>query len=150
MQQSVLVRRAVIAVFAMLSLTTALPAQDAVAKEIMKLEDQWAIATITKSGATIGKMLAEDFTFVSPMGVLSGKAQAIAEANKDTTHYSAGANGDYKVRIYGNTVVITGVFRVTKQNAKKNMKESYRWTDTWIKQADGRWLCVATQSAQMK
>lgn len=150
MQQHVFAVRAVSVAFAALSLATALPAQDAVAKEIMKLEDQWAIASITKGGATIGKMLAEDFTFVSPTGVLTGKAQAIAEANKDTTHYSAGANSDYKVRIYGNTVVITGVFRVTKQSGKKNVKESYRWTDTWIKQADGRWLCVATQSSQMK
>lgn len=137
---------------ALLAVSTAvgLPAQDAVAKELMKLEDQWGAASLKRDGATVGRMLSEDFLSFSGKGVVNTKATLVASINSDTTQYVSGANSAYQVKVHGNTAVIIGVWTATTKTAKGNSTHAYAWTDTWMKQADGRWLCIASQATQVK
>ena len=125
-------------------------AQDAVAKQIMALEDSWGATQMKRDGATVGKMLLDDFTFTAPDGSVFNKAQLIADISGSKTEYVSGANSDYKVRVHGNTAVITGLWTATVKTAKGTEVRRYRWTDTWMKQTDGKWLCLAGQSAAVK
>ena len=126
---------------------TALPAQDAVAKQLMGFEDQWGAASLKRDGATIGRMLADDFTFVRPDGSSADKAKTVADVNNDTKQYVSGKNTDYKVRVYGDAAVITGLWTVMSKAETGTVTRRIRWTDIWVRQGDGRWLCVAGQSA---
>jgi ketosteroid isomerase-like protein len=150
MQQQALVRRAILALLASLSLAAALPAQDVVAKELMKLEDQWGAASIKRDGAAVGKMLSDDFLSFTDKGVVSSKALIVKSINGDTAQYASGANAKYQVKVHGNTAVIIGVWTATSKGVKGNVTNAFAWTDTWMKQADGRWLCIASQSTQVK
>lgn len=137
---------------ALLAVSTAvgLPAQDAVAKELMKLEDQWGAAILKRDGASVGRMLSDNFLSITDKGVANTKATLVASVNSDTSQYVSGANSGYQVKVHGNTAVIIGVWTATTKTAKGTAKRAYAWTDTWIMQADGRWLCVASQATQVK
>jgi hypothetical protein len=46
-------------------------------------------------------------------------------------------------------VEITGIWKVTKKAKAGTVSERWLWTDTWVKGADGNWLCVAGQSMRL-
>ena len=144
------VRRLAAVAVAVMSFAAVLPAQDVVAKELMKLEDQWGVASIKRDGATVAKMISDDFLSFTYKGVVNTKASLIKGINADTAQYVSGANGSYQVKVHGNTAIIIGVWTATTKGAKGNETHSYAWTDTWMKQADGKWLCIASQSTQVK
>jgi ketosteroid isomerase-like protein len=56
-----------------------------------------------------------------------------------------------KVTVYGNTAIATGAWAgkgVDGDGSKIDRHE--RWTDTWLKGADGKWQCVASQQTEAK
>jgi len=146
MQQFTRVRRFIVAAVTVLS-AGALPAQDAVARQIMAFEDRWGAASLKRDGAAVEKMLAGDFMYFRPDGSRADKGKTVADVNNDTRQYVSGKNTNYTVRVYGKAAVITGLWTVTSKAEKGNLTRRIRWTDVWIKQDDDRWLCVAGQSA---
>ena len=120
--------------------------QDTAGQAVAKLESAWAAAEVKHDAATIGKLLSDDFTFVLPDGAMATKAQLLKQIAADTTSVLSGGNTEYQPRVYGNTVVITGLFTATVKTKTGTELRRYRWTDTWIKGSDGQWKCVAAQS----
>ena len=149
MSYTAFIRRAVAVGFVSMSVAALLPAQDA-AKDVTKLEEQWIAFSLKKDGAGLGKMLADDFMGITSEGKLVDKAWSVKDVATDTTHYVAMTYSDLKAHVYGNTVVIRGITNVTLKGAKGDVKRRNAWTDTWVKQADGKWLCVASQSSTVK
>jgi len=47
------------------------------------------------------------------------------------------------------TAIIVGPVTGLVKTATGTETRRSAWTDTWIKQADGQWLCVASQSARL-
>ena len=119
---------------------------EATARELMRLEDAWGAAQMRRDGGAVGRMLMGDFAFTGPDGSRLTKAQLVVDIIGSRTVYVAGANSEYRVRAHGGAAVITGLWTATVRTAKGVEVRRYRWTDTWIKQADGRWLCLAGQS----
>jgi len=122
-------------------------AQDAVTKELLRLEDVWGKAEAAKDGATVGRLLSEDFVITLPDGTMPDKAKYIELINTSQTEYISAGDTDRKVRVYGSAAVVTGLWTETVRTERGNTTSRYRWTALWIKQADARWLCVAGQSA---
>ena len=57
--------------------------------------------------------------------------------------------GDMKVRVLGDTAVVTGSDdEVTMTNGNKS-SDHYVWTDVFVKR-NGKWLAVASQTALIK
>jgi len=143
------IRRAISVTLVSLTLAGVLPAQD-VAKELMKLEDQWGAASIKRDGATVAKMLSDNYLAMYDNGQPSSKQKLVASINGDTTHYISGTNSGFQVKVHGNTAVIVGVWTAVTKGAKGNVTQKGAWTDTWMKQPDGKWLCIASQSTPVK
>lgn len=127
--------------------STPLAAQDAVVKEICRLEDSWQAAEVRKDGAAVGQLLAEGFLFTAPDGTLLSRSQLIQVVSTSKTEHIAEVGSNYQVKVYENTAVIHGIVTVVDRVEGAVHTERLRWTDTWVKQADGRWRCVAAQSA---
>jgi ketosteroid isomerase-like protein len=55
------------------------------------------------------------------------------------------------VRVSAELIIATGTF-IGKgtSGAGKPLDERERFTDTWVKMADGKWLCVATHTSPLK
>jgi len=136
------------------SLLFALPsanalAQDAVSKELMRLEDVWAAAAVKKDGPAVGKLLSNQFLSFNTEGKLMDRAAVIKEVSEDKEQYVFGSNSNYNVRSFGDTAVIVGVWTAVVRTATGNETRRNAWTDTWMKQADGQWLCIASQSTRL-
>jgi ketosteroid isomerase-like protein len=131
------------------ALAAPLRAEDAVTQELHRLEDAWGKAEMAKDGDALGRLLAEDFVAIGPDGATASKAEYVAsiKANKET--YVSGEDTDRKVRVYGNAAVDTGLWTETLKEGNDVVSSRYRWTSVWIKQADGRWLCVTMQTLRV-
>ena len=125
-------------------------AQDAVSKELMRLEDLWAAAAMKKDGAAVGKLLSDQFLSFDREGKLMDKAAVITGVNEDKEQYVFGSNSNYKVQAFGDTAVIVGVWTAVVQTATGSETRRNAWTDTWMKQANGQWLCIASQSTRLE
>jgi TonB family protein len=125
-------------------------AQDALSKELMRLEDLWAAAAMKKDGAAVGKLLSDQFLSFDREGKLMDKAGVIKGVSEDKEQYLSGSNSNYKVQSFGDTAVIVGVWTAVVQTATGSETRRNAWTDTWMKQADGQWLCIASQSTRLE
>jgi ketosteroid isomerase-like protein len=54
-----------------------------------------------------------------------------------------------KVRVFGDTAVVTGTDDETTTADGKKSTGHYVWTDVFVKR-NGKWLAVASQTAQVK
>jgi len=129
---------------------TRLIAQDAaVVKELSRLEDVWAAASVKKDGAAVGRLLASGFLSMGDDGRVLDKAAMIQAVNTDKETYVSGSNSGYKVQVFGNTAIIVGTFATVVKTASGTETRRWAWTDTWMKQTDGQWLCIASQATRL-
>ena len=122
-------------------------AQADVAKEITRLEDSWAVAQVKHDGVALAAMISDDCTMGEWDGKLMNKAEAIADIKDPKKQYVSVVNSENKVTVKGGTALVTGIWTETLKGAKGNEVKRYRYTDTWMKQPDGKWLYVGGQSA---
>ena len=127
-----------------------LAAQDApVVKELSRLEDGWAAAFMKKDGAAVGRLLSPRFLSLSDDGRTMDRATLIQEVNNDKETYVSASNSGYKVQVFGETAIIIGTFTAVVKTAAGTETRRWAWTDTWMKQTGGQWLCIASQSARL-
>ncbi len=81
--------------------------------------------------------------------VFAGKDAVLADAKSYT--WSSVEYTDLKVTVFGHTAIATGTVIAKGTNAAgKPLADRVRFTDTWVKMANGRWLCVATHDSLVK
>src|SRR5512135_1975765 len=136
-------------VLAATALTAPLRAQDAVTKELLRLEDAWGKAEMAKDGDALGRLLAEDYVGIGPDGGVTNKADYVASIKASKETYVSGKDTDRRVRVYGNAAVDTGLWTETLKTGSGTATSRYRWTSVWIRQVDGRWLCVTMQTVRV-
>jgi len=127
-------------------------AQDAaVTKELSRLEDMWGAAATKRDGAAVGRLVAPGFLSMDDtVGKVVDKATLIKDVNSLPDKYVSFTNGNYKVQVFGNTAVIVGTTAIVTKTPTGNATHRNAWTDTWMKQADGQWLCIASQAAHLE
>ena len=119
-------------------------AQSSVEDQIKKLETDRAAAVVKGDVAAIAAQTSEDYTLINANGELSGKAQTMDAIKTGNIKLTANELSDLKVRVYGNTAVVTG-----KANAKgvvggRELKGPVLFTRVYVKK-DGKWQSVAFQ-----
>lgn len=118
-------------------------------KTIAALEQQWAEAQRDGNPAAVAPLLADDFINTDTSGQTYGKDKLLS--NLKSGKWEQNAIGDVKVSGYGNTAIATGAWSgkgIDGDGTKIDRHE--RWTDTWIKMANGKWQCVASQQTEVK
>ena len=94
--------------------------------------------------AFLQKPFADEYLSTGSSGATYSKAQDLANVTSEGTSLTSFALTDLKVRVYGDTAVVTGL-NTTKSTFKgKDDSGAYRFTDVFVKR-DGRWQVVATQ-----
>jgi len=122
---------------------------DAVLKELSRLEDVWAAAIAKKDGAALDRLLSPRFLSMSDDGRVLDKAAAVQDLSSDKDSYVSVSNSGYKAQIMGDTAIIVGIFTAVVKAAGGNETRRWAWTDTWMKQPNGQWLCIASQSTRL-
>jgi predicted ester cyclase len=104
-----------------------------------------------KSGdlEAFSKMLADDFTYTDPKGVIHNKEVELNFIKNNFIVVQSATIKDQKVRIEGNTAIETGVLRYTYLDKGKPNDFSKRYTTTWIWRG-GRWQILADHASKVE
>jgi ketosteroid isomerase-like protein len=121
---------------------------ESVEQELIKLENEWADAWVKRDVAFFDRIIADDYTWTSPRGDVWTKAQDLALVKSGETVIKSWVLADMKVRVYGDTAVVTGRNTIKETYKGEDVSGQNRWTHTWVKRA-GRWQCVAAHSSEI-
>lgn len=128
--------------------TLPLQAQDSatVAKAVNDLELQWGASLSAGNWDAVATFLAPGYIMTAGDGKRLDAAAVLAGLRTSGNKYSTMTAGPYTVLVSGGTAVHFGeaTFSVTAKNGRVTRIHEV-WTDTWIRQPNGQWLCVATQ-----
>jgi ketosteroid isomerase-like protein len=114
-------------------------------KEILKIEDERIQAMQKGDTAVLDRIHADDYVYVNTRGQLHTKAQRLADYRSGVIEYLSLKQDDYRLHIYGDTVVMTGrASGAVKYHGKINRK-ARRFTNVYVKQG-GQWRLVAHQA----
>ena len=140
-----------VVVAAALSLVTigAVPARGqgagpSVEDQLKKMEKDRAAAVVKGDVATLEKLTSEDYTFINANGQLSDKATTMNGIKTGNIKLTANEISDLKVRVYGNTAVVTGKSDAKGTIGGRELKGLVLFTRVYVKK-NGRWQSVAFQ-----
>lgn len=94
------------------------------------------------------EFLTEDFTLTDASGTISTRADDIEIAKKGTIKYEVFENHDMKVRLYGDSAVVTGRTRVKGKAGENAFASEFQFTDTLVRRG-GRWQVAASHISKV-
>jgi Domain of unknown function (DUF4440) len=120
-------------------------AQAPVEKLLMQMERDWGNAQIKKDYAAVDKILAADWQGIDYDGQIVDKATYMAHMRSEQSTLQSEELSQMKVRVFGNTAVVTGRDTEKSTDRGKDSSGTYVWTDVFVLR-NGRWQVVASQS----
>jgi ketosteroid isomerase-like protein len=114
--------------------------------EIIALEHSWNQAELQHAPSALDLFLSDDFIITQPDGTLLNKEEFKKSIADKTYHYDMLTSGDFKVRILGDTAVVTGSYHEKGKDKRVPFERRGRFTDTWLFQK-GKWMCVASHDS---
>ena len=113
--------------------------------KIRALESAWNLAEEEKNISALDQMLAATFVYTEFDGSFSDKAEFLKTVKTSAPTSDQITNQNVAVALYGNTAVVTGIFKEKGIENGKPFARRGRFTDTWLNQ-NGVWLCIASQA----
>lgn len=112
-------------------------------KEVRKLERSWLDAYEKRDPVAMNTIVADDFTITFNDGSMQTKQQIVNSLKSPGATEMKFRTEDVRSRVYGDTVVLTGiVISEWKQNGLP-MSDRSRYTDTYVRR-NGKWQVVAS------
>ncbi len=125
------------------------PKDSTVEQALIKLENDWNDASVKRDVVVLGRILADDYIFTDPDGVMWTKAQNLEMLKSGEDVVTSAVASDMKVRVYANAAIVTGRNTVKEMLKGKDISGKYAYTDTWVKRPGG-WECVATHASRLE
>ncbi len=116
--------------------------------ELIRLEKDWAQAIVQNDAEAIGRFMADDWTIVGSDGNVSDKATFLRLVKSGTLTHDVMEADDIKVRVYGDTAVITARGVSGGNYCGHAFREVERVSDVYVRQ-DGQWRCVLTHLSRI-
>src|SRR5215475_2459729 len=122
------------------------PAEDA--KAVTALDTKYQAAVKSNDAATMDQILADDFTLVNGRGKVSSKTDLIESARKKEVTYDRQDEepGTQKVRVWGDTAVVTSLLWIKAVQADKPIDYKLWFSDTYVRSPAG-WRYVFGQAS---
>jgi len=117
-------------------------------QEFKKLEREIGQAWAKRDVASYDQILADDYTWTDFDGIVWTKAQDLETLKSGEVVVTFYEVDDWKVRVYGDTAVVTGRNTIKETWKGRDTSGQYRYTDTWVKLA-GRWQLVASHTSKI-
>jgi hypothetical protein len=108
--------------------------------KLIQLDKAWTFAELKGDKKAAGAIVAADYIGTTQQGEIENKEQYLAQLAPNADFVRS---DDYKVRVFGNTAIMT--HRGTVEGVR-NIK--FRSTHVWMKRA-GKWLIVAHHGSQI-
>jgi ketosteroid isomerase-like protein len=117
-------------------------------QEPIRLDREWNDAEVRCDLATLDCILADEFISTWLDGTLETKAKVLDDFRSGDVNFESIICDDYRVRVYGDTVVMNHRTVLKGQYKSEDFGMTYRTTVVWLKR-DGRWQVVASQITRM-
>ncbi len=113
------------------------------AATIRALELKWTESYKQHSIDILSSLLADDFVITIEDGSIFSKAGYISHTADSSTKVHVAEMTDLKVRMHGDTAVVTGAYHEKGESNGKSYEYHDRLTDVWMK-VSGKWQVVAS------
>jgi ketosteroid isomerase-like protein len=110
---------------------------------IRSMELKWTESYKQRQVDILASLLADDFVITIEDGSIYGKTGYISHSAEPDVRVEVAEMSDLKVRMHGNTAVVTGGYHERGQSSGKSYEYRDRFTDVWMK-AGGKWQVVAS------
>ena len=112
-------------------------------EELLKLEKAFAEAIVKNDPEAIGRFVADDWIIIDPDGGIVDRTRFFEVIKSSALTHEMMETEDFRVRVYGDSAVVTGVTRTKGKFMGQEFSTQERATDVFVKR-NGRWQCVLT------
>ena len=116
--------------------------RSSVEQAIRQVDNERIQAQIGADRVALDRIYADDFIGVGPSGTVRTKPEVISDFTSGDLKFQSIITDEVQVRVYGNTVVETGLSTMVGQDKGKAVPRDTRFTRVWVKQ-QRRWRLVA-------
>ena len=109
---------------------------------VLQTERELCTAYLKGDTDAIARGVMEDYTLTNSTGKITTRAEDIEEAKRNDPKYEVFENHDMKVRVHGDTAVVTGRTHTKGISGGKAFDSVFQFTDTFVKDG-GRWRLLA-------
>jgi ketosteroid isomerase-like protein len=124
------------------------PHHDNAHKEVEALELDWRAAQLDNNVSAVDRLLADDYLGINANGTLETKADELARRRSGTLHITQLELSDIKVRIYGDTAVVTSKAELVGKSGDRDISGRYRYTRVYSNR-DGQWRIVSFEASRV-
>ena len=117
--------------------------------QIKSIEEERNRAILSGDAATLDRMTTDDYTFITLRGELRTKAEIVKGFQSGAFKYESRTISELKVRVYGDTAVVTGRSTQKGEENGKDYSGDYRFTRVYVRDK-GRWMTVALQTTSIR
>jgi ketosteroid isomerase-like protein len=118
-------------------------AQEREGAAVRALELKWTESYKLHQIDILSSLLADDFVITIEDGSIYSKAGYISHSADNSVHVEVAELSDLKVRMHGDTAVVTGAYHERGLSKGKSYEYHDRLTDVWMK-SSGKWQVVAS------
>jgi ketosteroid isomerase-like protein len=123
--------------------------EDKLHREIENLEAEWRQSVVANDIPTASRLLADDYLGINPNGTLETKADALAQRRSGTVKISSIEPSSLKVRVYGDTAVVTSLVEVQGHDGDRDISGRYHYTRVYSRRA-GEWKIVSFEASRVQ
>ncbi len=125
-----------------------------VEQTLTQMEKDWSKVGMNKANLaadlkTLDRLMANDWVGIDFQGKTITRAQSIENLKTGAATTQSIELGEIKVRVFGDTAVVTASDTEKSTYNGKDSSGKYVWTDIYAKR-NGKWQCVATQSTKIQ
>lgn len=114
-------------------------------QEVLAVNRQWAEALEHGDLATLDRILSDDLIVTSGSGEVENKTKEMEENKLDSvTKYYFFKTEDIRIRVYGNTAVLTGLCSWKIHEDGQDISDKRRYISVFVKEKN-QWQIVAQQ-----
>ena len=116
------------------------------AKIVAALDTEYQAAVKNNDAATMDRILADDFVLVTGRGQTFTKADLLKDAREKSTVYEHQEELEQKVRVWGDTAVVTALLWIKGTSEGKTSDRKLWFSDTYVRTPKG-WKYVLGQAS---
>jgi ketosteroid isomerase-like protein len=119
------------------------PAINSEEDEVRRVESEWGDAFEQRDFAALDRIMADEYILTDPLGSVRGKAETLTALETNEVLFESTRSDDVKVRINGDTAVVTGRSTFKGRYKGWSMAGRYQYTDVLVKRNDS-WQAVSS------
>jgi uncharacterized protein (TIGR02246 family) len=116
------------------------------AKTVAALDTAYQAAVKANDAEGMARILADDFVLVTGRGTVYMKNDLLEEARKKSTIYEKQDELEQKVRVWGDTAVVTALLWIKGASEGKTSERKLWFSDTYVRTPSG-WKYVLGQAS---